>query len=542
MINNFIAKQKMVSSFSVCLILVLFIPRAFGSNQINITTVESSSTYRLNNASFAIDGDFSQVIRRCAHTDVKRDIQEAWLRLDLGEIYSVKTVKFWYRNDRGSNYQNTIRLRGYSIRVSNDTALPPPESSCYSDPGNVTLPTIIEKDCERTASYVWFYQDKGNGHEVPMLEICEVQVVGCETGRYGENCSNTCDHCKNKDHCNITSGSCDIHGCANQNMIPPLCSHCLSGLYGTNCSRHCSQLCKEKRCDISLGTCLSGCEIGYTGTFCNITCPYGRYGDSCQGICNNCLESSTCHHVSGVCASGCNEGYKACTMGEYGRNCENQCGHCHNHEACNRFDGRCRDCETGYQGLRCDNECRSGTYGRNCSETCGACLDGTTCHHIYGHCSLGCRPGWKSTPTCDDPCPPGTFGPNCINKCSGNCLHQATCDKETGKCKACSEGWRNDFCNEKSKELTTDLDKMTLEHLMLDNARISLEMELLKKESQKITIESSFLKIKDEYLRLKMQSEFQIFTSGDPKISISEKKPGQNVNVDNPESSTPSLK
>ena len=45
-------------------------------------------------------------------------------------------------------------------------------------------------------------------------------------------------------------------------------------------------------------------------------------------------------------------------------------------------------------------------------------------------------------------CPPGTFGPNCINKCSGNCLHHATCDKETGKCKACSEGWRNDFCNE----------------------------------------------------------------------------------------------
>lgn len=83
---------------------------------------------------------------------------------------------------------------------------------------------------------------------------------------------------------------------------------------------------------------------------------------------------------------------------------------------------------------------------------------------------------------------------------------------------------------------------MTLEHLKLDNARILLETEVLKKESQKITIESSFSKIKEEYFRLKMQSEFQIFTSGDPKVSISEKKPGQNVNVDNPESSTHSLK
>ena len=74
---------------------------------------------------------------------------------------------------------NSRRLSGYSIRVTNDTALP--ESSCYSDPGNVTLPTIIEKDCERTVRYVWFYQDKGNIHEVPMLAICEVQVFGMLT-------------------------------------------------------------------------------------------------------------------------------------------------------------------------------------------------------------------------------------------------------------------------------------------------------------------------------------------------------------------------
>ena len=38
------------------------------------------------------------------------------------------------------------------------------------------------------------------------------------------------------------------------------------------------------------------------------------------------------------------------------------------------------------------------------------------------------------------------------------------------------------------KEPITDLDKMTLEHLKLDNARILLETEVLKKESQKITI------------------------------------------------------
>lgn len=75
---------------------------------------------------------------------------------------------------------NTIRLLGYSIRVSNDINVPQPESSCYIDPGNVTLPTIVEEDCEGTARYVWIYQSKKSGQsfEVPMLEICEVQVFG----------------------------------------------------------------------------------------------------------------------------------------------------------------------------------------------------------------------------------------------------------------------------------------------------------------------------------------------------------------------------
>lgn len=72
------------------------------------------------------------------------------------------------------------RLRGYSLRVSNDTNKPPLES-CYTDPGNVTLPTILEEDCDRTARYIWIYQSNKSGHEndvSPILEICEVQVFG----------------------------------------------------------------------------------------------------------------------------------------------------------------------------------------------------------------------------------------------------------------------------------------------------------------------------------------------------------------------------
>ena len=87
----------------------------------------------------------------------------------------------------GTAYWNTKRLRGYSIRSSNDTALPSSGSSCYRDPGNVTLPTIIEKDCERTARYVWIYQKNTLDGACPMLEICEVQVFGMYTTQKKKN-------------------------------------------------------------------------------------------------------------------------------------------------------------------------------------------------------------------------------------------------------------------------------------------------------------------------------------------------------------------
>lgn len=79
----------------------------------------------------------------------------------------------------GSPYRNTARLRGYSLRLSNDTTVPPPESSCYNDPEIVTLPTIVEEGCKRTARCIWIYQsNKPYVEPCPMLEICEVQVFG----------------------------------------------------------------------------------------------------------------------------------------------------------------------------------------------------------------------------------------------------------------------------------------------------------------------------------------------------------------------------
>lgn len=45
-----------------------------------------------------VDGNLSQNIRACLHTAVS-GVAEAWLRIDLQTMKSIKFVIFWYRND-----------------------------------------------------------------------------------------------------------------------------------------------------------------------------------------------------------------------------------------------------------------------------------------------------------------------------------------------------------------------------------------------------------------------------------------------------------
>ena len=46
---------------------------------------------------------------------------------------------------------------------------------------------------------------------------------GCDTGWFGVDCSEKCDHCMNNATCGIERGDCDAFGCANFGIQPPLC-------------------------------------------------------------------------------------------------------------------------------------------------------------------------------------------------------------------------------------------------------------------------------------------------------------------------------
>lgn len=85
----------------------------------------------------------------------------------------------------GSASKSTLRLRGYSIRVSNTSdQTPDATDACFIHPSSSISQTIIQKDCKRTTRYIWFYQPHGRDSRngAPILEICEVEIFGKTKG------------------------------------------------------------------------------------------------------------------------------------------------------------------------------------------------------------------------------------------------------------------------------------------------------------------------------------------------------------------------
>lgn len=66
------------------------------SSKIHVSQLESGPYPYWPNRT--VDGNFSQTILACLHTAAS-GVTEAWLRIDLQTVRSIKSVKFWYRDD-----------------------------------------------------------------------------------------------------------------------------------------------------------------------------------------------------------------------------------------------------------------------------------------------------------------------------------------------------------------------------------------------------------------------------------------------------------
>lgn len=66
------------------------------------------------------------------------------------------------------------------------------------------------------------------------------------------------------------------------------------------------------------------------------------------------------------------------------------------------------------------------------------------------------------------------------------------------------------FAIVESRQSTADLNEITKENIRLDNKRLELEIMKLQKEREKIDEELGYIQIKKLYLKMKIQSEFNV--------------------------------
>nr|XP_034321428.1 uncharacterized protein LOC105346260 [Crassostrea gigas] len=191
----------------------------------NTTSILLSSYYANNKAYLANDGNVKTTERYCSYTIIQHT--KAWLQVDLGEQYSINNVKIYYRSEGDLDDQYSwkqYRFRQFYLDVSD---LPASETNttqrtrCYTDKTTYTdlPPNIIDIPCQQTARYVivetTYDAPEDDPTEGAILEICEIEVYGCRTGRFGSGCK-ICSGCA---HCDITSGFCHQHLKDSSNLL-----------------------------------------------------------------------------------------------------------------------------------------------------------------------------------------------------------------------------------------------------------------------------------------------------------------------------------
>ncbi|XP_021342421.1 receptor-type tyrosine-protein phosphatase T-like [Mizuhopecten yessoensis] len=406
-----------------------------------IATQSSDQSLTKWKAAAALDDCVRQTIESdcCTHTSATGKT-EAWWHVDLKQPRTIQYIRIYYRDKFAQ------RFAGYQLYVSNTTdrtqgILFYEDTSINKDDVelDVTLPSPY------VARYVIVYNYRQNPKRqtwysnTAVLELCEVQVFGCDIGTYGsgncdqmcsENCfggncdasNGHCFYCSPEKHGNFCEQACSVNckdGICEKDSAH--CTGCLNGKYGSDCHKECSESCKIKTCNVSNGHCVD-CVLGKHGNMCEIDCPNNCKDKTClkdNGHCIGCVRGKqglqcaedcpsncvTCMQVDGQCTE--------CVQGKYGTDCEQNCHDNCKDSLCTKDDGTCPECQNGYHGMDCTLECES-----NCK----------FCQQVDGDCTE---------------CLDGLYGGNC----SLSCVNCERCSRETGKCLTfCIPGYEGEFC------------------------------------------------------------------------------------------------
>ncbi|XP_036365016.1 multiple epidermal growth factor-like domains protein 6 [Octopus sinensis] len=422
----------------------------------------------------AVDGNFDPGVTHesCAHTKERNPF---W-QVTFDKPYKIYQLRIYNR------MKSRDRLKGFKVSVGS--------SLCFQSQSYEYNEDVIYIKCGNplTANSVRISLDGDRR----MLTLCEVEVLQCVPGFYGDMCMERCELCEGA-KCDQFTGRCE-EGCIIGYYVPygsQNCTECSRGYFGRNCTKkcHCHATCNhingscsglchagytgyncqeeceagrfgsncrrtchcidEENCNRTNGNCSDGCSAGYRGYNCQQKCPDGSFGHNCN---ESCHCSVACNHINGECPGECDNGYtgfncqKECEVGRFGRNCKRTC-HCIDNESCNRVNGSCEGgCSDGYLGFDCQEECLSDKFGRNCAKSCHC---SQTCNHINGLCPGECDAGYTGY-NCQEECEVGRFGRNCGGTC--HCIDDENCNRKTGKCpKECSAGYKGYNCQQKCK-------------------------------------------------------------------------------------------
>ncbi|XP_033739273.1 multiple epidermal growth factor-like domains protein 6 [Pecten maximus] len=278
------------------------------------------------------------------------------------------------RSENG--YQH--RFAGYQLYVSNTTNSPTDGVLCFEDNSstNSSVQLVVTHQCPYVGQYVTVYNYRSSTKrynwysDEALLELCEVQVFGCQVGRYGDgHCNNQCPGTCYGGNCNSTTAA---------------CFYCIPGKYGNTCDQDCPANCRDMLCEKSTGNC--------------IDCVPQTYGIRCEYDCSTSCQGQLCEKVNGNCYD--------CVPQKYGIGCEQSCSTNCQGRLCEKVNGNCDGCIAGW-------------YDVTCLLTCPVTCKDFLCHPQTGHC-LDCYPG-KYGVVCGADCP-DTCTDNICNKDNGHCL------------------------------------------------------------------------------------------------------------------------
>ncbi|PVD24706.1 hypothetical protein C0Q70_15191 [Pomacea canaliculata] len=332
------------------------------------------------------------------------------------------------------------------------------------------------------------------------MYLCEVEVLVCPQGSWGDNCVRQCPQCNRNQFCDSITGQClpcpngekcpsgEIHlpsapvdevVVQTETVVQLVESKCSVGFWGPNCTLPCNCVDHKEQCYQTDGSCKTGCRPGYEGLNCLKKCEPTFFGQNCESECRCSDAFEYCDFVTGKCRQGCEQGFSGsscqtpvpgvevheesnyiptlfnCELGMFGPLCTDRCNCRRKDEVCQAVTGECpvSGCAPGFTHVDCQTECHDLSFGLECQKNC-RCLDPLeVCNKATGECKIsGCSKGFTEL-DCHTPCQAFTHGPNCKFKC--RCKDRSeVCEPVTGQCTSgCEAGFDplDIYCNKTCK-------------------------------------------------------------------------------------------